>query len=171
MSRHVVVEWAECADELHLQYTAERDVPRRQRRQALWLVRSGRSVAEASRIAGIGQRTLERWLDWYRHGGLVEVLRRVPGHGARGAPARLTSEQRQALVAHAASGAFRTYDEARQWVADTFGVPYTYQGMYSVLARLEVHPKAPRPMAAKADPAVQAAWKKGGSPPRSQQRR
>jgi len=158
------VEWAESADELYGRYTAERDVARRQRLQALWLVRTGVGVAEAGRVAGVGQRSAERWLGWYRQGGLAEVLRRVAGHGARGQPSYLSAEQRQALVAQAAGGAFRTYDEARQWVADQFGVRYSYQGMYAVLARLGVHPKVPRPMAAKADPHTQAAWKRGDSP-------
>lgn len=162
MSRRVVVEWRESAAELYAQYTAERDVPRRQRLQALWLVRTGMRVGEASQIAGVGQRTLERWLGWYRQGGLAAVLRRLPGHGARGQPGRLTPEQRARLVERASAGGFRTYDEARQWVAAQFGVAYSYQGMYSVLARLGVHPKVPRPMAAKADPAAQAAWKRGG---------
>lgn len=163
MSRRVDVDWGESAEELYRQYAAERDVPRRQRLQALWLVRAGRGSAEASRIAGVGRRSLERWLGWYRRGGLAEVLRRVPGHAAPGTPGRLTGEQQQALVARVSEGAFRTYDEARQWVAEQFGVTYSYQGMYSVLARLEIHPRVPRPMAAKADPAAQAAWKKGDS--------
>jgi transposase len=167
MGRRVGVEWAESADERYRQYTHEPEVTRRTRLQALWLVREGRGTAEASRIAGVGRRSVERWLGWYRRGGLAEVLRRVPGHAARGAPGRLTTDQQRALVARAGEGAFRTYDEARQWVAAQFGVAYSYQGMYSVLARLEVRPKVPRPMAAKADPAAQAAWKGGGSAPRS----
>jgi len=167
MGRRVVAEWAESADELYGQYTAERDVPRRQRLQALWLVRTGVSVAEASRVAGVGQRSLERWLGWYRQGGLAGVLARVPGHGARGAPGRLSPEHQAQLLSKVREGTFRTYDEARAWVAEQFGVAYSYQGMYSVLARLEVHPKVPRPRAAKADPAAQAAWKGGGSRQRS----
>lgn len=65
MSQAVSIDWQESAEELYQQYTAEQDVMRRKRLQALWLVRSERSVAEASRIAGIGQRWLERWLGWY----------------------------------------------------------------------------------------------------------
>lgn len=166
MSRHVVVDWAEGAEELRARHVAERDVRRRTRLQALWLVRSGRSVAEAARLAGVGARSVERWLGWYRQAGLAAVLARVPGHGARGAPARLSPEQQAALGARAATGAFRTCDEARQWAAEQFGVAYGYQGMHSLLARLGCHPKTPRPMAAKADPLAQAAWKKGGSPRR-----
>jgi transposase len=167
MGRRVGVDWAESADELHRQYAAARDIPRRQRLQALWLVRTGAGVAEASRIAGVGPRSLERWLGWYRAGGLAAVLRRVPGHGARGAPSRLSPEHRAQLLSKAREGAFRTYDEARAWVAAQCGVAYSYQGMYSVLARLAAHPKVPRPMAAKADPAAQAAWKGGASRRRS----
>jgi transposase len=163
MSRRVVVGWSEGAEELYARYAAEPDLARRQRLQALWLVREGRQTAEASRIAGVGQRSVERWLGWYRRGGLAEVLRRVPGHGARGAPGRLTPEQRAQLLERVRDGAFRTYDEARRWVEQEFGVRYSYQGMYSALARLAVHPKVPRPLAAKADPAAQEGWKRGGS--------
>ena len=164
MARRVVVEWAESAEELYAYYTGEPDLTRRTRLQVLWLVREGRSTAEASRIAGAGRRSVERWLGWYRRGGLAEALRRVPGHAARGAPGRLTPDQQRALVARASEGAFRTYDEARTWVEQTFGVGYRYKGIHALLTRLGIHPKVPRPQAAKADPAAQAAWKKGGSP-------
>jgi transposase len=170
MSRHVVVEWGESAEELYALYAGESDLTRRKRLQALWLVRSGVGVAEASRLAGVGRRSAERWLAWYRRGGLAEALRRVPGHGARGGPGRLTAEQRERLLGKAREGAFRTYDEARAWVAEEFGVRYSYQGIYSVLPRLEVHPKVPRPMSAKADPAAQEAWKRGASRRRSARR-
>ncbi len=163
MGRPVAVEWAEGAAELRGRFAAERGPARRARLQALWLVREGRGVAEAARLAGVGARSVERWLGWYREGGLAAVLRRVPGHGARGAPPRLTPEQRGALLARAGEGAFRTYGEARDWVAAEFGVAYSYQGVDSLLAGLGVRPKVPRPTAAKADPAAQEAWKRGGS--------
>ena len=64
MSRRVVVDWTESAQELRARCVAERDVARRQRLQALWLVRAGMSVSEASRLAGAGRRSVERWLGW-----------------------------------------------------------------------------------------------------------
>ena len=161
MARRVGVEWAEGAEELRRRFAAEADAARRTRLQALWLVREGRGVAEAARLAGVGERTVERWLGWYRAGGLAEVLRRVPGHGAPGAPGRLTAEQRAALLARAAEGACRTDDEARRWVEAEYGVAYSYQGVYALMAGLGVRPKVPRPLAAKADPAAQEAWKRG----------
>ena len=164
MSQPVTVPWTETADALYERYRRERDGRRRQRLQALWLVRRGRRVAEAAHLAGVGQRSLERWLGWYRQGGLGAVLARVPGHGAPGQPSRLTATQQQALVAQTATGAFRTYHEARDWVTAEFGVAYRDKGIYTLLTRLDVPPKVPRPQAAKADPAAQAAWKRGGLP-------
>lgn len=167
MSKPVRVSWTESADELYARFARERDGRRRQRLQALWLVCRGEPMAEAARLAGVGQRSLERWLGWYRQGGLATVLERVPGHGARGQASRLTVDQQQALVAQTTGGAFRTYHEARLWVEQQFGVAYTYNGMFTLLARLDIHPKVPRPQAEKADPAAQTAWKKGALPPPS----
>jgi transposase len=79
----------------------------------------------------------------------------------------LTPDQQAQVCAEASQGAFRTALEAAQWVAATFGVRYTASGMRSLLHRLGCRPKVPRPIAAKANPGAQAAWKKGGSPLRS----
>ena len=164
MSKPIAVAWRESAADLYARYRDARDVEARKRLGALWLVRRGLGVAEASEAVGIGQRTLERWLAWYREAGLAAVLARVPGHGATGAACRLSAAQRRELVARSGRGQFRTYDDARAWVRATWGVAYRYQGMYALLARLGVHPKVPRPVAAKADAAAQARWKRGGSP-------
>ena len=162
MSRSVAVAWAETAEELEARYRAERDVERRKRLGALWRVRAGDRVAEAGRLAGVGGRTVERWLAWYRVGGLAEVLRRTPGHGAIGQPHRLTAEQRAGLLEHAGRGEFRTYAEAREWVEAAYGVAYRPGGFYTSVRRLGVRPKVPRPVAEKADPARREAWRQGG---------
>ncbi len=64
MSKPVAVEWKETAEELYLRYRRERGVAARRRLQALWLVHTGEGVAEAAKQAGVGQRTVERWLGW-----------------------------------------------------------------------------------------------------------
>lgn len=47
-------------------------------------------------------------------------------------------------------GEFRTYDQAREWVGLEYGVGYSYNGMWSPLARLEIRPEVPRPAAQEA---------------------
>lgn len=128
MSRAPEVTWGQSPEELYKIYKGERDLERRKRAHALWLVRSGRPLAVAAEQAGVGKRTLERWLSWYREGGLEEVLKRVPGHGAPGSACRLGERQLEELVAHAGRGAFRTYSEARDWVESEWGVSYEYKG-------------------------------------------
>jgi transposase len=162
MSKPVAVAWAESVEELESQYRRERDVERRKRLGALWRVHAGDRVADAGRLVGVGGRTVERWLGWYRVGGLTDVLRRVPGHGAVGNPHRLSAEQQVGLLAQCAAGEFRTFEEARSWVEATFGVTYRPGGFYTSVRRLGVRPKVPRPVAEKADQAAQEAWKQGG---------
>jgi transposase len=162
MSKPVAVAWAETAEELERRYRAERDVGRRKRLGALWRVRAGDRVARAGRLVGVGERTVFRWLGWYRAEGLAGVLRRVPGHAARGRPHRLSAAQRAGVLARCARGQFRTFEEARAWVAAEYGVAYRPGGLYTALRRLGVRPKVPRPVAEKADPAAREAWRSGG---------
>jgi transposase-like protein len=80
MSRKIAeIAWDESAEVLYERYHAERDVAARKRLQAVGLVRQGMPVTGAARTVGVGRRTLTRWLDWYREGGLPTVLARVPG--------------------------------------------------------------------------------------------
>lgn len=162
MSKSMTIMWAEPAEELERRYRAERDVERRKRLGALWRVRLGDRVAEAARLVGVGERTVFRWLAWYRALGLNGVLQRVPGHGACGQPHRLTEAQQAGVVAQCAAGQFRTFAEAQAWVATEYGVEYRPGGFSTMLRRLGVRPKVPRPVAEKADPTAQAAWKLGG---------
>ena len=108
MSKRVAVGWEQTAEELDEWYRAARDLARRKRLQALWLVCRGAAPAEAGRGAGVGARTVERWLRWYRQGGLEAVLRRVPGCNGRRGVSRMSPAQERALLAQCAAGAFRT---------------------------------------------------------------
>jgi transposase len=161
--RPLAVEWAAEDDAASLQarYRRERRADVRPRLHGLWLVRAGRSARAAAEVLGVHERTVTRWLGWYRAGGLAAVEGRHAG--GQGAPSLLTAERREALAAEVATGRFRTAAEIRCWVEERWGVAYTEGGMYALLQRLRCAPKVPRPLHEKADTAAQARWKKGGS--------
>jgi transposase len=166
--RPFVVVWDEDDSEeaLRAAYRAERDVDVRQRVHALWLLRSGeRRMDEVAALVGTTYRTVQRWVAWYRQGGLDAV--RTHRMGGYGQPPRLTVEQQEHLAQEVATGRFRNAAAIRAWVAETFGVTYTEGGMDSLLERLECKPKVPRPLHEKANLADQETWNKGDSEKRS----
>ena len=157
------VDWQEqdTAETLRAQYRAEADPAVRQRLQALWLLRTGRSLAEVAAVLGVDYRSVQRWVAWYRAGGLAAV--RAHRQGGHGQVARLTAAQQQQVAERVATGVFRTAAQIRDWIAATFGVHYTLGGVYSLLARLRCARKVPRPLHVGADLDEQERWKKGGS--------
>ncbi len=159
--RPLAVEWAAGDDpaSLYARYRRERRADVRPRLHGLWLVRAGRSAREAAEVLGVHERTVTRWLGWYRQGGLAAVEGRHAG--GQGAPSLLTAEQREELATEVATGRFRTAAEIRDWIAAEFGVEYQVGGVSDLLERLRCRPKVPRPLHVKADPAEQERWKKG----------
>ncbi len=161
--RKLRIEWAaeDDAASLHARYRRERRADVRPRLHGLWLVRRGHTTREVAEVLGVDERTVQRWLAWYRAGGLAPIGGRHAG--SQGAPSFLTPEQKAELAEEVATGRFRTAAEIRQWVRERWGVEYTEGGMYALLGRLRCAPKVPRPVHDKADPRAQARWKKGGS--------
>jgi len=161
--RKLTVVWGEQDDAVSLyeRYRRERRPDVRPRLHGLWLVRTGKTTREASEALGVDERTVQRWLAWYRAGGLAPIEGRHAG--SQGAPSFLTAEQKTELSDEVATGRFRTAAEIRRWVEERWGVAYTEGGMYAVLHRLRCAPKVPRPVHEKADHLAQARWKKGGS--------
>ena len=161
--RPLAVEWAagDDAGSLYGRYRRERRADVRPRLHGLWLVRAGRSAREAAEVLGVHERTVTRWLGWYREGGLAAVEARHAG--GRGAPSFLAPEQREELAAEVATGRFRTAAEIRAWVAGRWGVASTEGGMYALPGRLRCAPQVARPTREKADHLAQARWKRGGS--------
>ena len=133
----------------------------RTRLHALWLLRSGRRMREAASVVGIHYRTLQRWVSWYRTGGLEEVRsHRMKGLGQ---PRFLSEDQERELTEEVGSGRFRTGGEIREWIESEYGVSYTPGSVYSLLARLGCSPRAPRGLHEKADVKAQKSWKRGAS--------
>ena len=157
------VAWAtaDTAAALKVAYQDERDRAIRTRVHALWLLRSGWTLEAVAAAVGTHYRSVQRWVAWYRVGGVAAVrARKMGGHGQ----APWLDEVAQAQVAaEVASGRFGTGAQIRDWIAERYGVVYTVAGIYSLLKRLKCSPKVPRPIHTKADPAQQAAFQKGGS--------
>jgi transposase len=162
MGRRLQQEWEETAEELKALYGKEKQPQRRTRLQTLWHLRSGKRVQDVGEIVGVDCRVIQRWLSWYRQGGLSEVLRRVSGHGAAGVQPYLNRRQQKALVARVGLGDFRTVWDVRQWVKARWGVSDSYEGRRSLMKRHGLGVKVPRPQSEKASPEKQESWKKGG---------
>lgn len=141
--RPLVIEWNETEDDLYTQYQRERNGHRRARLHALWLLRRGYHIGDVGRAVGVDYRTIQRWVSWYRQGGLDSVLQRTPGHAAPGRPSRLTKDQIAALFKQANTGEFRTIWDAVRWVEQQFHVTYTYTGMHALLNRRGLRDRYP----------------------------
>jgi transposase len=161
MGRRAEVGWQESREELKHRCPKEGHPQRRIRLQALWHLRQGKSIEDVVEITGASYRNVQQWLQWYREGGLAEVLRRVVGHHAKGKQPYLSPLEQRALVAKVQLGEFRTIWALVEWVQGRWGVSYTYQGMYSLLKGHGLGLKVPRPHSEKAGTQQQATWKGG----------
>lgn len=156
------------AEALKGAYLGEHDGVIRTRLQALWLLRTGRSLAETTTVLGVHYRTVQRWVEWYRRGGLALVrTRRMGGVGQTPLLPRDAQEQ---VAQEVASGRFRTAAEIREWIATTYQAEYTVGGIYTLLGRLGCGLRVPRPIHPRTDLAQQETWKKGASTRRSPRR-
>ena len=161
--RTAPIQWRDedTVEALLARYRAEKVLELRTRWHALWLLRTGKSRAEVAGVLAIDPRTLRDWVCWYRQGGCATVAQHREG-GRGGRVSRLSSEQLGLIREQAARGVWGNTRDVGEWVKQEFGITYTYWGIRSVLDRLHIHPREPRPIAAKADVDVQEAWKKGG---------
>jgi transposase len=162
----LVIDWQEDAATLREADRREKDAEVQPRVHALWLLREGHPLGATARLVGVHYVTLQTWVAWYRHGGLAEVRRHKNG-GRQGRASLLSPVQTAHLAAQARAGQFRTAQDVQEWLRTTLGVSYSRGGVYSLLARLRWQPTVPRPPSLTTAPAVQEAWKKGGSPPPS----
>jgi putative transposase len=142
-------------------YQKERDPEIRTRLHGLWLLRCGWRLGMVAEAIGSHYRSVQRWVAWYREGGLPEIRRHKMG--GRGPQPWLSPEEETQVSDGVATGRFRTAWEIRDWIAQQYGASYTVGGVYSLLQRLKCAPKVPRPVQAKTDREVQATWKKGVS--------
>src|SRR5438270_9004010 len=106
--RPFVVAWAEedTEEALRAAYRDEQRADVRDRLHALWLLRSGeRRLGEVAAVLGVQYRTVQRWVGWYREGGLAAV--RAHRMGGYGQAPRLTPEEHEHVASEVATGRFR----------------------------------------------------------------
>jgi transposase len=159
--RPLNIEWHEDAATLKHLYQQETDKEIRPRLHALWLARDGHCLCEVAALLGFHYHTVLRWAAWYRQGGLSEIHLHRNG-GRQGRQAKLSAEQLAHLRSELDQAQLHTAAEIKQHIATQYQAEYRRTGVYSLLRRLHIHKKVPRPHSVKADDQAQEAWKKGG---------
>lgn len=132
--RKLQIKWEEDETLLRDLYRKEQDAEVQKRLQALWLVRRGYKLSQVAWLMGVHLRTINRWLSWYRNGGLKELMARRRGN-SRGRKPFLTEQQIAKLKDEFMKGTIAGPKEAIAWVRETFGVNYSYWGIHSLLRR------------------------------------
>ena len=154
--RKLTVDWKHTAEELYAHYNHTPNTQIARRFQALALLRRGRTLKETAAIVGVSIRTVQKWLTGSRTGGLNTITRRTRG-GNRATPrSPLTPDQQAQRIPHAATQGFRTLREAAAWCREALGVELSERQVQRLFQRLGFRRKVPRPMAVRADAALQA---------------
>jgi transposase len=105
-----------------------------QRLTAVLTVAEGKSREEVAHLLGIGLSQLGEWLRVYRNKGLDALC--ILHY--KGDPGKLTAGQVGQLKEKVSTGCFRSSDQIRQWLEDTFSVSYTSSGVKDLLRRIGV---------------------------------
>lgn len=155
--------------ELERRYRAATDPVARSHYQIIWLLSRGYPTAEVARVTGYSEDWVLQLAKRYRHDGPPGLGDRR--HGNPGAPALLDpagqTALRTALAGLAPDGGLWTGRQVAVWLSTYLGREVSPQRGWEYLRRLGFTPQQPRPTATQADPVAQAAFKKGGSKPRS----
>jgi transposase len=137
----------ESAAELHQRMKSEKDVKKRQRLHALYLVASGqaRHRKDVAPLLGVHRHSVAAWFDAYAQGGVEQALRydvpTPPVHR------RMTDTALTALQAKLKDPqGFAGYDQIRVWLAETHQVALSYSSVHALVRyKLHAKPKRPRP--------------------------
>ena len=140
---------------------AERDRGRCDRLRFLRFLKEGRIAVVEDAAAALGShvRTVQRWWQRYRKGGLAALL---PEPKRRGASERISPEAWAGLAAEMDGGRIGSLHEAQIYLRDTWSVDYGIDAGSKLFPRRKTKLKTGRPRHRKAaSSAEQAAFKKG----------
>ena len=157
------------ATELEARYRRARDPVLRSHYQIVWQLAAGRPTAEVAAVTGYSPDWVREVARRYREGGPGALGdRRHANPGAAPLLGReLQAALRGALGGPAPGGGLWTGRKVAAWMAARLGRPVAEQRGWEWLRRLGFTPQRPRPREERADPAAQAAFKRGASRPRS----
>ncbi|MCG5239930.1 helix-turn-helix domain-containing protein [Azospirillum doebereinerae] len=115
-------------------------------------------LADVAALLGYHLRTVQRWWQTYRAGGLAALL---PGPPHRGASERITPEAWTGLRAEMEAGHIGSLHDAQVYLRDHWSIDYGIDAISKLFRRRKTKLKTGRPHHRKAaSPAVQAAFKK-----------
>ncbi|NIN70663.1 MAG: helix-turn-helix domain-containing protein [Gemmatimonadetes bacterium] len=129
-------------------------------------MRQGHSAREAARVFPISDTQLGMWVRRYDAEGLEGLRDRPrPGRPPILDPAKEEAFRERVRTGPAEAEGLAAYrgEDVRRLLKSEFGSDYSISGTYFLLHRLGFSSLVPRPVHPKADPAAQAAFKKGAS--------
>ena len=136
--RRLNIEWRveDTPEAMKAAWQAESKHAVKMRLHGLWMLRRGMSIGEVAFALDVHYRTVRRWLDWYKDGGLEEVVARR--RGGKGGESRLNEEQISRLAWEMETGRLVTAEDVKSWIAYQYDVRYTMPGVYSLMQRARV---------------------------------
>ncbi len=153
--------------ELAQRYRRSDDAVARSQWQILWLLAGGASTVEVARVTTYSPNWIREIARRYREAGPAGIGDRR--HGNPGAPPLLDAAQQEqlrlALGGPAPDGGLWTGRHVSHWIGRAIGRPVDPARGWEWMRRLGFTPQRPRPREIRADPELQAAFKKGGLPP------
>jgi transposase len=161
MSRPFNLEIKESEAQLKRQLQQVRDGAQKEKLQMLWWLKSGQ-IAQQQQIGerlGRDTSTVTRWLQKYRRGGLVELLKinQAPGAQRKLNDAVLADLQKQLE----SPVGFSSYNAIREWLKEKHGLNVKYATVYEwVHDRLGAKLKVPRPQSYQQDEQAVETFKK-----------
>lgn len=153
-------------DALHTRYRHAHDPVTRSHWHIIWLVAQGHRIPEVATLVGYSPNWVREIVRRYNAAGPDAVGDQRAAHRG-GNPPLLSPALREALAAAlegpAPDGGVWTCHAVAAWMADRLGRPVADVRGWEALRAVGYSLQRPRPRSTQADPAAQAAFKKGGS--------
>ena len=151
------------AADLERRYRASRDPVERSHWHIVWLASQGHSGTAVARLTGYSDTWVRTLLHRYNDqgpAGLVDRRHANPGQPPLVSPA-VDEELRVRLAEPPPDGGLWTSPKVAAWLSQRLGRTVSSQRAWETLQRIGFSRQQPRPRARAADPAAQAAFKKG----------